>query len=276
MGIVHFIDGKWVREEYLKISAFDLSVLRGFGIFDFLRTYNYKPFRLQEHLTRLFNSAKITGIIIPATKSEIEKIIYTGIEKNKKVFNDFNIRLLVTGGVGVDSVTPGNSSLVIIYGKAVNYPQEYYTRGVCVITYPTVRTVPEAKTLNYLMGIMALQKAKKAGAIEAIYVDEEGKIYEGVTSNTFFIKDNTLYTSQVGVLAGITREVVINLAKKIGMKVVLGDVFLKDLSHFEEAFISASNKEIMPVVKFDTKKIGNGNVGLQTQLLIKHYRSLLE
>lgn len=275
MSAVHYLDGKWVREEDLKISAFDLSVLRGFGIFDFLRTYHYQPFRLQEHLNRLFNSAKITGITIPATKSEIEKIVYTGIEKNKKVFDDFNIRLLVTGGVGIDSVTPGNSSIIIMYGKVIDYPPEYYTKGVSVITYPTVRTVPEAKTLNYLMGIMALKKAKKVGAIEAIYVDEEGKIYEGVTSNIFFIKDNILYTSEVGVLEGITRKVVINLAKKIGMEVVLGDVFLKDLSQFTEIFISASNKEIIPVVKFDTKKIGNGNVGPQTKLFIKHYRSLL-
>ncbi len=275
MKVVHYLNGAWVPTEELQISVFDLSVLRGFGIFDFLRTYNHKPFKLREHIDRLCSSAKYTGITIPLPKTTLLKIVNEGIEKNKDAYDDFNIRIIVTGGVGVDSLTPGKPSVIALFTKAIQYSNEHYTKGVKVITVKMVRTIPEAKTLNYFMAIIALQKARKEKAIEAIYIDSDGKLYEGTTSNIFFIKNKTLTTPKTNILPGITRKIVIDLAKKLEMKVEERNVFLGELTSFQEAFISASNKEIMPVVQVDRRAIGEGIVGEKTTRLIKAYRTLL-
>lgn len=188
----HYLDGRWVDSKNLKISVFDLSVLRGFGVFDFLRTYNSRPFRLKEHIDRLFNSAKILGINIGKTKKEIEKLVLTGIKKNRK--GELNIRIVVTGGVGPDSLTQGKPSIIIAFTPAIDYPAEYYQKGVKIVSFKTKRVLPAAKSLNYQMGILALQKSKKQKAVEAIYIDEKGKIYEGTTSNFFAVINDKFRT----------------------------------------------------------------------------------
>lgn len=274
MDFFHYLNGRWVDSQNLKISAFDLSLLRGFGVFDFLRTYNRKPFLLKDHLDRLFNSAKILGIKIPKIKKEIEKIVFEGIKKNPKA--ELNIRLLVTGGIGPDSVTPGQPSLIVIFTEAVDYPKEYYQKGVKVITYPAERIFPKAKSLNYLAGIVALQKAKKQKAVEAIYIDKNGRILEGTTSNFFAVINNQLVTPKEEILFGITRKVVINLAKKLKIPVKEEDLYLSQIKNFSEAFLTASNKEIMPVVRVDNKMIGNGRVGEITKRLMKEFWKLIK
>jgi branched-chain amino acid aminotransferase len=274
MANVHYLDGEWFESKDLKISAFDLSVLRGYGIFDFLRTYNHKPFKWKEHLDRLFNSARILGLPMRWTLEEIDKIVAEGIERNKEEFKDFNIRIVVTGGVGVDSTTPGDPSLMVIFQKAVDYPKEHYEGGTKVITHQYMRNLPDAKTLNYLIGIRVLQEAKKKGAIEVIYVFNDGKVYEGTTSNIFFVKGGKLYTPKSDILVGVTRNVVIDLAKSLGIEVIIGDVYNQDIPSFEEAFITASNKEVMPVVQIDDTKVGDGTVGQTTKKLIVEYRKL--
>lgn len=268
MKNIHYLNGNWVYDEDLKISVFDLSVLRGFGVFDFLRTYHRRLFMLKDHLDRLFNSAKILGIKVPKTKREIEKMVFEGIKKNRG--RDFNIRIIVTGGVGPNSVTPGNSSLIVMFTQAIDYPKEYYVKGVKVITYKTKRTFPKAKSLNYLTGITVLQKAKKEKAIEAIYI-AEGKIYEGTTSNFFAVINSKLVTPKRDILLGITREIVLNLAKRLKIKVVERGLKLSEIKNFQEAFITASNKEIMPVTKIDDYIVGNGRVGEISKLLMREF-----
>lgn len=274
MKLVSFLDEKWLKNEDLKISAFDISVLRGFGIFDFLRTYRHQPFMLTEHIDRLFKSAKYLGMIVPYNKEEIKNIILEGIEKNKKQAVDFAIRIVVTGGVGIDSVTPGKHSLLIIFSPLQNYPKSYYEKGVKIITYQEKRVIAEAKSLNYLVGVVALGKAKKQKAIEAIYKDEKGKLYEGTTSNFFVVMNNTIITPKNEILMGVTRNVLLKLAKKQGIKLVEKDIYYKDISKCKEAFITASNKEIMPVVQVDDKKIGQGKVGPVTKKLIEGFNTL--
>jgi branched-chain amino acid aminotransferase len=274
MKNLHYLDGEWFETKDLKISAFDLSVLRGYGIFDFLRTYNHKPFRLKEHIDRLYNSARILNLPMRWKREEIEQIVAEGIEKNKDVHKDFNIRIVVTGGVGADSTTPGNPSLMVIFSGAIDYPRDYYEKGVKIITHQYLRNLPDAKTLNYLIGIQVLQKAKSQGAIEVIYVYNDGKIYEGTTSNIFFVKDNELITPKSDILVGVTRRVLFELAKKLKVPCRETDIWYNDIPTFDECFITASNKEIMPVVTIDDKTVGNGAVGEITNLLLSEYRKL--
>lgn len=272
MSNLHYFNHQWVSSSELKISVFDLAVLRGYGVFDFLRTYNRKPFMLDDHLNRLFNSAKNIGIKPPKTKKEIKEIILSGIEKNPG--SELNIRILITGGVGPDSITPGRPSLIVIFTAAINFPKEYYQKGIKVITFPAGRVYSVVKSLNYLTGVIALQKAKKEGALEAIYVNDDSHILEGTTSNFFAVIDNQLITPKKEVLFGITRKVVINLAKKLKIPVKEENIFLSQIKNFSEAFITASNKEIMPVVKIDDKIIGKGKVGKITQKLIREFQIL--
>lgn len=276
MKLVNFLDGKWLRNEDLKISAFDISVLRGFGIFDFLRTYRHEPFMLTEHVDRLFKSAKHLGMVVPYNKEEIKNIILEGIRRNKKEAADFAIRIVVTGGVGIDSVTPGKHSLLVIFSPLQDYPKSYYEKGVKIITYPEKRVIAEAKSLNYLIGVVALGKAKKEKAVEAVYRDEKGKLYEGTTSNFFVVMNKTIVTPKNEILMGVTRQVLLKLAKKQGIKLVEKDIYYKDISKCKEAFITASNKEVMPVVKIDAKKVGNGKVGPITKKLIEDFRTLTD
>jgi branched-chain amino acid aminotransferase len=274
MKNVHYRDGGWYEKKDLVVSVFDLSVLRGYGIFDFLRTYNQKPFKLKEYLTRLYNSARILDLPMRWRQEEIEEIVMEGIRKNSSVFEEFNIRIVVTGGVGADSTTPGAPSLIAIFQKAVDYPVEYYEKGTKVITHQYMRNLPDAKTLNYLIGIRVLQEAKRKSAIEVIYVFNDGKIYEGTTSNIFFVKEGRLYTPKSDILVGVTRTVLLDLAKALGIEVIIGDVYNDDLPSFEEAFLTASNKEVMPVVQIDDRKVGDGTVGPITKKLIVEYRKL--
>lgn len=269
---LHFLNETWVTEDKLTISVFDLSVIRGFGVFDFLRTYNSKPFKLPEHIDRLFHSAKQLGITIPQTKKEIGKIVFEGIEKNK--FPETNVRIVVTGGVTPDGITPGKSSFIVMFTKAINYPVDWYKKGVKIITYPHVRAFPEAKSLNYLTAVVALQEAKKRGAIEALFIDQNGKLYEGTTTNFFAIIDDKLVTPKGSILPGITKQIVIQIAKKLKIPLVERNVFMNEIQDFDEAFITASNKEVMSVVKINENVIVNGRVGKTTNAIMHEFRAL--
>lgn len=273
MQSLQYLNNTWVSEKDLKISVFDLSVIRGFGVFDFLRTYHNKPFQLNAHIDRLFHSAKTLGIVIPKTKLQIKQIIEEGLAKN--ALPEKNIRIVVTGGITSDGITPGDPSFFIIFTKAVDYPQNYYENGVKIITYPHLRPFPEAKSLNYQAGIVALQQAKREKAIEAVFVGPKGEIYEGTTSNFFAVVKNTLITPPSDILYGITRKIVIDIAKKNGIKVDERKLFLSDIPKFEEAFITASNKEVMPVVKVNTTIIGKGIKRTITQRIQTEYNKLV-
>lgn len=272
--MLHYLDGKWVKEKDLKISVFDISVLRGFGVFDFLRTYKQEPFRLEAHVDRLFNSAKLLGIRLPKTKSEIEKIVVGGLAKNKKEAEEFNIRIVATGGVSEDSISVGEPAFIIIYSKAQDYPEEYYTKGVKVTTFAVERYMSAVKSLNYMMGVAELARAREQGAVEIVHVDNDDGIYEGMTSNFFAVVDGRLVTPKERILSGITREVVFELADELGIEYEEREMNLKESDSFDEAFITASNKEIMPVVEIDDEVVGNGTVGPITAKLIASFRKL--
>lgn len=274
MSPFHFLNQRWVKTEALKISAFDLAVTRGFGVFDFLRTYNRKPFYLVAHLDRFFHSARLMGLKIPKTKKEMEKIVYQGLARNKKL-TEANIKIILTGGETNDGITPaGNPALIVTFTAAVEYPPQSYQKGVKIITLVGKRWLPAAKYLNYSQAVVAMMKAKKEKAEEALYVDEGGEIYETTRCNFFAVIDEKLITAKKNILMGITRGVVIELAKKLGIKVIERDLYLREIPQFQETFITASNKEIMPVVRIDNQTVGEGKVGVVTKKLMGVFANL--
>lgn len=273
-AVLHYLNDRWVTEPDLVVPAQDISILRGYGVFDFLRTYHHKPFKLKEHLARLAHSAKLVGLTLPMPISRIEDLVWEGLQKNKETYQDFNIRLVITGGLSQDSVTPGRSTFIIIFTPAVEYPTNFYEKGVKVTTFETMRQLTAAKSTNYLMGVIALQEARQVGGVEAIFTSG-GQVYEGTTSNIFFGKGNLLITPNFDILPGITRNVVLELARKAGIAVEERPVPVAELPSCDEAFITASNKEVMPVVQIDDLKVGDGSVGPLSKQLIDCYRDLI-
>ncbi len=272
IGKFHYLNGKWVKPEDLKLSIFDLSVLRGYGCFDFLRTYNNQPFKLKEHLERFFNSAKLLDLKVPLNLKQIEALIFQGIKKNK--FKETAIKIILTGGVSKDGLTIGKPSLIIQFSEAPVYPKSFYQKGVKVITFNGIRIFPNIKSLNYLQGINVLNKVKKEGVHEALYTDGK-KIYEGVTSNFFAVIKDKIITPKENILPGITRQVVLELAKKLKIKTEEKDIYLKDIQNFDSAFITSSNRGIMPVVQINNFVLNRGKISELVRTLMIEFENFV-
>jgi branched-chain amino acid aminotransferase len=238
-------------------------------VFDFLRTYNGTPFKLREHLLRLERSANAIWLDLSHTLDEIETIIHDTFQRNN--LPEANIRIVVTGGVSTDGITPvDKSGLIVLVTPTRTYPVEYYEQGVKVITVEIERYIPGAKTINYIPAIMALEQARTAGAVEALYVDRHQYILEGTMTNFFIFQGNQLITPKDNILPGITRAVVLELAQG-RFEIVKRPLTFDDLLRADEAFISASNKEIMPVDHVNNGQIGNGLPGPNTRRLMKDF-----
>lgn len=267
---VFFINGKLVSQDKAVIPVTDLSILRGYGIFDFIRTYNGKPFKLREHLKRLLKSAKVIALEIPWSFAQLQKWVYQTLKANS--FSEAQIRIVITGGLTKDSLTPLKApTIIIMVSPLSSYPQSYYEKGVKIITYPLNRFLPQAKSINYLPAIIALKKARKEKALEAVYVDRKGNLLEGTTSNFFAFCGNLLLTAKQGVLTGVTRDTVIQLAKT-KFKIKEKKLKIGEIKQFTECFITASGKEIMPVVQIDKQIIGGGLPGPNTRLIMKLFK----
>ena len=185
---IFYVDGEYVDESRAALPLSDMSILRGYGVFDFLRTYNGKPFHLKEHLLRLQNSAALLHINCPWEVEEITEIVNTLLHKNN--FDEANIRFIITGGDSVDSITPDNTPrLVVMVTEVKSFPPEWYTDGVKVITTEVTRYKPGSKSTNYIKAIMALKNARDRNGIESIYVNEHNHLLEGTTSNFFVVTE---------------------------------------------------------------------------------------
>jgi branched-chain amino acid aminotransferase len=266
MTAKHFINDRWVETDHATLPVFDLSVLRGFGIFDFFRTYNGIPFHIDDHLERLEKSADLMGITIPLPLEIIKERALEGITLNG--FAETGVRIVVTGGVSDDFITPGKPSIIIIFKPVKTPPAELYTHGGKAITWPTYRTLPEAKTLNYSEAVRATQAAHRQDALEAIYVHPETQeFYEGTVSNFFAVQGDVLLTPPAGILKGITRKFVMELAKNLEIECKEQSLYVHDIPSFQEVFITGSSKQVLPIVQIDEITIGNGTVGPISQKL---------
>lgn len=264
----YYVNGEFVSENEAQVLAKDIAVLRGYGAFDFLRTYNRRPFYLKEHISRLRNSADLIGLDLKWSDDEIAKAVTDTLEKNPG-HDEANIRIVVTGGESSNGVLPeGNGKLIIMVTDKHPLPEWWYSEGAAVATVDVERYIPESKSINYLNAVMAQQKAKKANCIEAIYVDRNKRVLEGTTTNFFAFKGNTLITPGRDILDGITRKVVLQLAEDL-FDVEIRDIDRNELSSFDEVFITASNKEIVPVIQIDDLVIGEGRPGPNSKRIME-------
>jgi len=277
-----FIDGKFYSERDAKISVFDHGLLYGDGVFEGIRAYNGRVFKLKEHVDRLFYSAKAILLQIPMSPEKISAAVIESCRANK--LRDGYIRLVVTRGVGNLGLNPRNCkkpSVICIADKIQVYPPKLYARGMEIVTVPTVRNLhsavnPAIKSLNYLNNILAKIEANNAGVEEAVMLNADGYVAECTADNLFIVKNGELFTPPLsaGALYGITRQTVIDLAQNADIKVSEPNLTRYDLFNADECFLTGTGAEIMPVIKIDGRVIGNGKPGEITRQLVEEYHAV--
>ncbi len=277
-----FIDGKFYDQKNAKISVFDHGLLYGDGVFEGIRAYHGRIFKLREHIDRLFASCKAILLEPPISHAAIMKATVDTCRRNR-IHNGY-IRLLLTRGVGTLGLDPNRCarpSLIIIAGAIQLYPPELYQKGMAIVTVPTTRNLvnalnPAIKSLNYLNNVLAKIEALNAGVQEAVMLNAEGFVAECTGDNLFIVKDGRLYTPPLsaGALYGITRQTVIELARETGLSVSEPNLTRYDLFVADECFLTGTGAEIIPVTRIDGRVIGHGRPGPVTTDLVTRYHAL--
>jgi len=277
-----WINGQLYSSEDARVSVFDHGLLYGDGVFEGLRSYGGKVFRLHEHIVRLFESAKAIWLEIPLTQQALCDAIDQTVKTNE--IEDGYIRVIVTRGVGTLGLDPRkcNDPQVIIIADAIAlYPSEYYENGLEIITVSVNRNHPTAlspriKSLNYLNNILAKIEGIQSGCIEALMLNHKGEIAECTGDNIFLVKQGELRTPPLdaGILAGITREAVSDIAEGIGMDVRRVALTKHDVYTADEVFLTGTAAEVVPVVKVDSRSIGDGKPGPITCDLKERFQAL--
>jgi branched-chain amino acid aminotransferase len=236
---IYYIDGRFLPASEAALPVNDLALLRGYGVFDFIRTYGGRPFLLEEHIARLEESARRIRLPFPWSRRKVIEVIGRTLERNPK--RESNIRVIVTGGPSPDFLTPSDRPrLLILVSELKPFPREWYERGVKVITVRGRRPIPSAKTLNYLTTIVALREAAEKGAVEAILVDRSGRVREGQTATVFARIGSRLVTNEQGILPGVTRWLVLKLAASV-FPVEIREFTREELLGAEEVFMTANS-----------------------------------
>ncbi len=279
-----YLNGQLVDKESAKVSVFDHGLLYGDGVFEGIRSYNGLIFKLKEHVDRLFESAHTIMLKIPMTKEQLIQAVKETLSANQ--LKNSYIRLVVTRGEGDLGLDPRKCRLptvFIIADHIVLYPKELYETGLKLITVPTQRNIPEAlnpqiKSLNYLNNVLAKIEAINGSCEEAIMLNAQGYVAECTGDNIFVVSDQRLLTpaAYIGVLRGITRETVIQLAIKNKISVAETVLTRHDLFNAEEVFLTGTAAEIIPVVSVDGRIIGKGHPGPITLKLTKEFHELTQ
>jgi branched-chain amino acid aminotransferase len=275
-----YLDGKFVEASEAKISVFDHGLLYGDGIFEGIRIYGGNVFRLDEHLERLEYSAKAIMLKLPLTRAEMAQAVCESCRQNNLM--DGYIRLVVTRGVGDLGLSPWlcpKPSVFIIADKIALYPQEYYTKGLEIVTAPTRRVNPAAlspavKSLNYLNNILAKMEARQCGALEAIMLNDQGYVAECTGDNIFIVHKGRILTpsSQQGALRGITRDTIFDIAKEIDVPISEHELTRYDIWNADECFLTGTGAEVIPVVKLDGREVGTGKPGAIFSQVLEVFR----
>jgi branched-chain amino acid aminotransferase len=279
-----YIDGKFYSEANAKVSVFDHGLLYGDGIFEGIRFYNGRVFRLEQHLERLWNSARSICLQMPMTRKEMTDALLETIRQNH--LHDGYIRLVVTRGVGNLGLNPEqckNPSVIIIVATIALYHEDFYRKGLSIVTVATRRSNPASlnpavKSLNYLNNVMARIEANLCNADEALMLNDAGNVAECTADNVFIIKHGQIFTPPItaGALQGITRSVVFEIAGEFGIKVIEADFTRHDIFVADECFLTGTAAEIVPVVKADGRTIGNGKPGPVTTRIIARFREMTQ
>ncbi len=282
MGLLIYLNGKLVPEEEARVSIFDHGLLYGDGVFEGIRGYNGRIWKLEEHLFRLYGSAKAIMLEVPLNFYDLKNAIIQTVRANK--LKDSYIRVVVTRGVGDLGLDPRKCrvpTLFIIAGTIQLYPEALYDKGLDVITVGTKRNLTEAvspaiKSLNYLNNILAKIEANNAGAAEGLMLNNQGYISECTGENIFAVRKNVLLTPPVyaGILEGVTRNVVKEIAANMGLKVVEENMTRYDIFTADECFLTGTAAEIIPVVSLDKRTIGTGKPGDTTRKIRKEFSIL--
>ena len=277
-----YVDGEFLPESEAKVSVFDHGLLYGDGIFEGIRFYNGRVFRLEDHLERLWDSARSICLEIPMSRREMTEALLETIRQND--LREGYIRLLVTRGVGNLGLNPAQCkrpSVIIIATTVMLYPEKAYREGLTVVTCATRRTNPASlnpavKSLNYLNNVMARIEANIAGADEALMLNDEGYVAECTADNLFVIKRGEIFTPPIsaGALRGITRAVVFEIAAELGLKVSEINVTRHDVFIADECFLTGTAAEVIPVIKADSRVIGTGKPGPISTRVIARFREI--
>ncbi|MFZ5641218.1 MAG: branched-chain-amino-acid transaminase [Bacillota bacterium] len=277
-----YLNGDLVPAEMARISVFDHGFLYGDGLFETMRSYKGKVFKLGEHLDRLEKSARLLELNLPWEREELNSAIYAVLAENR--LDNAYIRLTVTRGegpVGIDPTLCARPNLVIMAREMPPYNEQVYTKGVKIIIVSTRRNLPEAcppeiKSLNFLNNIFAKMELNKAGITEGIMLNYRGEVTEGTVSNVFIYKAGRLLTParECGILPGITRDTVLDIASDTGISAAEAVLAAEDLLDAEEVFLTNSGSEITPVVQIGDTVIRNGRPGPVTRLVLNRYRKL--
>lgn len=282
MGLIIYLDGKYVPEEEAVVSVFDHGLLYGDGIFEGIRAYHNRVFKLSEHLERLYESARTIILEIPISEAEMQEVVLETLRRNN--LRDAYIRLVVTRGKGDLGLDPRKCKIATVFCIAASiqlYPEELYERGLEMVTVATRRNIPEAcnprvKSLNYLNNIYAKIEANLAGVPEAIMLNQEGYVAEATGDNIFLVKKGKLITPPVyvGLLEGVTRNAVMDLARARGIEVQEKVFTRHDMYNADEFFLTGTAAELIPCVKVDGRPIGTGQPGPLFQSLLHDFREL--
>jgi len=282
MSFKVYINGTLYDKEDAKISVYDHGLLYGDGVFEGMRSYGGKVFRLDEHLDRLWKSARAIMLDIPMSPQEMADGVNDTLKTNG--IEDGYIRLIVTRGSGTLGLDPNRTSdpqVIIITDHIALYPAELYENGLEIVTVSTIRNHPAAlspriKSLNYLNNILAKIEGLKAGCVEALMLNHKGEVAECTGDNIFLVRDGSLYTPPIdaGILEGITRDAVIELAEKADIPVHQVALTRHDVFIADECFLTGSAAEVIPVVRVDDRKIGDGHPGSITKDLIRRFHEV--
>ena len=282
MALKVYVSGKLYDKEDAKISVYDHGLLYGDGVFEGIRSYGGKVFRLQQHLDRLWDSAKAIWLSIPMSKDEMGKAIEETLKING--IQDGYIRVVVTRGGGTLGLDPNRCSdpqVIIITDRIALYPDELYQKGLEIVTVSTMRNHPAAvspriKSLNYLNNILAKIEGLQAGCIEALMLNHKGEVAECTGDNIFLVRYGRLLTppNEAGILEGITRDAVIELARAAGIEVRETPLTKHDVYIAGECFLTGPAAEVVPVVKVDSRTIGDGTPGPIPRRLIEQFQEL--
>lgn len=275
-----YVNGEYVLKDDAKVSVYDHGFLYGDGVFEGIRVYNGNVYRLDEHLQRLYESAQSIMLKIPHTKEELTDIIVETLQKNK--YRDAYIRLVISrgkGNLGLDPFTCGQPGVIVIAEQLALFPKKLYETGLEIITVASRRNRPDVlspkvKSLNYLNNILVKIEASLAGVSEALMLNDQGYVAEGSADNVFIIKGNTIKTppGYLGALEGITRNAIVEIARKQGYNMVEEPFTRHDVYVADEVFLTGTAAEVIAVVKVDGRVIGNGAPGKHTNKLLETFR----
>lgn len=278
--LIIYLDGEYVKKSEAKVSVFDHGVLYGDGVFEGIRAYNGRIFRCKDHIDRIFAAAKAIMLDIPMSKEEMKEVLLETCRRND--LKDCYIRLVVTRGAGDLGLSPTKCpkpTVFCIASTITLYPSEMYEKGMPIITAAQRRnkaTVvdPQIKSLNYLNNILAKIEANRAGASEALMLNHDGIVAECTGDNIFIIKDGVIYTPpiHIGILDGITRRTVIELARKMGIEVLEKEFTLFNVYNAEECFLTGTAAEAIAVTQVDGRVIGDGVAGPITKKLLEAFQ----